>query len=65
VLYEAVLMKQMIGYVMQKLKSTDKSNDKMIQLLEILSALCDCKGVPVLQNQSESSISRSGMMCIA
>lgn len=46
-------MKRVIEYVMQKLRATDKSNDKMIQLLEILSALCTCKGVPVLQNQSE------------
>lgn len=52
VLNEVELMRRMIEYVMQKLKVTEKSSDKVIQLLEILSTLCTCKGVPVPKNQS-------------
>ena len=52
VLYEADLMERIIDYVMKKLKATEISSYKIIQLLEILATLCVCKGVPVEQNQS-------------
>lgn len=51
VLYEETLMKRIIGYVMKKLQVMDRDSTKVVQLLEILSALCTCKGVPVKQNQ--------------
>ena len=44
-------MRRIIDYVMQKLQSVCHDNTKVVQLLEILSALCTCKGVPVRQNQ--------------
>lgn len=44
-------MKRIIGYVMKKLQVMDRDSTKVVQLLEILSALCTCKGVPVKQNQ--------------
>lgn len=53
VLYEETLMKRIIGYVMKKLQVMDKDSTKIIQLIEILTALCTCKGVPVKQNQCE------------
>ncbi len=46
-------MTRIISYVMQKLKSLSVKSKKVVQLLEILSALCVCKGVPVKQNQSK------------
>ena len=46
-------MTRIISYVMQKLKSLGVKSTKAIQLLEILTALCICKGVPVKQNQSK------------
>lgn len=49
-------MKRIIDYVMQKLRDTDKTSQKVIQLLEILATLCECKGVPVEQNQGKSCI---------
>ena len=53
-LYKEELMKRIIDYVMQKLKDTNKTSQKVIQLLEILATLCDCKGVPVEHNQGNN-----------
>ena len=50
-MYEEELMRRIIDYVMQKLRVMNKDSTKVVQLLEILSALCTCKGVPVKQNQ--------------
>ena len=51
VLYEEVLMRRIVDYVMQKLQVVSKESTKAVQLLEILNALCTCKGVSVKQNQ--------------
>ena len=51
VLYEEKLMQMIIDYLMQKLQAIDRGSTKAVQLLEILGALCTCKGVPVKQNQ--------------
>ena len=54
-LHDNGLMKLCLGYVMQKLKDMTKLCNKAVQMVEILASMCDCKGVPVEQNQSKSS----------
>ena len=63
VLYEEALMKRIIDYVMQKFRVMSKDSSKVVQLLEILSAFCTCKGAPVQQNQCKYT--RNADSCVA
>lgn len=44
-------MRRIIDFVIQKIKTVGKDSTKVVKLLQILSAFCTCKGVPVKQNQ--------------
>ena len=47
-------MTNIISYVMQKLKSVNVTTVKAVHMLEILSSICMCKGVPVKNNQCKN-----------
>ncbi len=49
-------MKKVTWHLVEKLVSTDKESDRVVQLLEGLSILCSCKGTSIKQNQSESLV---------
>ena len=50
-MYEEVLMRKVIDYVVKKLRAVSKNPTNAVLYFDILSALCTCKGVPVKQNQ--------------
>ncbi len=52
-LYEVEFIKKVTWHLVEKLVSTDKGSDRVVQLLEGLSILCACKGAPITQNQSK------------
>ena len=55
-LFEEDFIKNVSWHLVQKLVTTDKSSERVIQLLDGLSILCSCKGDPIKQNQSKSVV---------
>ncbi len=53
-LYGVNFVKQVTDHLVKKLVSADKGGDRVVQILEGLSILCSCKGVPIKVNQSKS-----------